>query len=82
MVNELDFQSMFQCASCGAALAVSGAVSLPAATATLPRAMVCGGCRVARYCSATCQKADWPTHKEPGRRAAANFGGAAGRTGA
>merc|ERR1712232_812406 len=24
----------------------------------------CGGCKVAIYCSATCQKDDWPSHKK------------------
>jgi len=24
---------------------------------------LCGGCRVARYCSAKCQKGDWKVHK-------------------
>eukprot|EP01102_Stenamoeba_stenopodia_P002611 TRINITY_DN1246_c0_g1_i1.p1 TRINITY_DN1246_c0_g1~~TRINITY_DN1246_c0_g1_i1.p1 ORF type:complete len:430 (-),score=91.53 TRINITY_DN1246_c0_g1_i1:978-2177(-) len=28
-----------------------------------PGSKVCGGCRVTKYCSAECQKADWPKHK-------------------
>ena len=27
------------------------------------RLLLCGGCRCVSYCSAACQKADWPTHK-------------------
>ena len=28
-----------------------------------PELLACGGCKVVRYCSAECQKADWKTHK-------------------
>ena len=28
-----------------------------------PKLLLCGGCRLVGYCSAACQKADWPKHK-------------------
>ena len=28
------------------------------------KTMQCGGCKKARYCDATCQKADWKNHKK------------------
>jgi hypothetical protein len=37
----------------------------------------CGGCRVARYCSPACQKADWPQHWGMCRRLAAAAAAAA-----
>ena len=27
------------------------------------KTMICGGCKTARYCDATCQKADWKKHE-------------------
>lgn len=33
--------------------------------ATSPGLRVCGGCRVVRYCSETCQRAAWGEHKAP-----------------
>ena len=37
---------------------VSGSSSTSSA-----RLLLCGGCRCVSYCSAACQKTDWPTHK-------------------
>jgi hypothetical protein len=34
------------------------------------KGVVCSGCRVARYCSPACQKADWPQHRHVCRRLA------------
>ena len=28
-----------------------------------PKLLLCGGCRLVSYCSAACQKQDWPQHK-------------------
>jgi hypothetical protein len=38
------------------------------------KGVVCGGCRVARYCSLACQQADWPRHRRMCRRLAAAAG--------
>ena len=34
-----------------------------AGSTSAARLLLCGGCRCVSYCSAACQKADWPTHK-------------------
>lgn len=33
------------------------------------KTQLCGGCRLAQYCSQVCQKADWPTHKPECKKA-------------
>lgn len=38
---------------------------------SIAKMKTCSGCRVARYCSRECQKADWKTHKQECRAAAA-----------
>ena len=36
-----------------------------------PAPLACGRCRLAHYCAAACQRAAWPAHKDPCRRAGA-----------
>ena len=36
----------------------------PACQKITPDARKCGGCRLESYCSAECQKAHWPVHKQ------------------
>ena len=37
-----------------------GCTSVPSSSSKL---LLCGGCRAASYCSAECQRRDWPNHK-------------------
>jgi hypothetical protein len=42
------------------------------------KGVVCGGCRVARYCSPACQQEDWRRHRHVCRRLAAAAAAASG----
>ena len=46
------------------------------------RSCICGGCRVARYCSRACQRASWKQHKPVCAALTAAMAGAEGGTAA
>lgn len=46
-------------------------ISTTCAACAKPTAASCSRCRLAHYCGPECQRAQWPAHKEPCRRAGA-----------